>query len=29
MILRRMAGTLLPIGVSLALILGAWQGLIG
>ncbi len=28
MILRRMAGTLLPIGVSLALILGAWQGFI-
>ena len=28
MILRRMAGTLLSIGVSLALILGAWQGFI-
>jgi len=28
MILRRVARTLLPVGVSLALILGAWQGLI-
>jgi ABC-type nitrate/sulfonate/bicarbonate transport system permease component len=28
MILRRMARTLLPVGVSLALILGAWQGFI-
>jgi ABC-type nitrate/sulfonate/bicarbonate transport system permease component len=28
MILRRVAGTLLPVGVSLALILGAWQGFI-
>jgi ABC-type nitrate/sulfonate/bicarbonate transport system permease component len=27
-ILRRLARTLLPVGVSLALILGAWQGLI-
>jgi ABC-type nitrate/sulfonate/bicarbonate transport system permease component len=28
MILRRVARTLLPVGVSLALILGAWQGFI-